>query len=226
MTHRILEVIVLDPADAAAAAEGGADRLELIGEPARGGMTPGPDLLRAVLDATPLPVRVMIRREDAFVLSGAGFDQLVEDVEHLPMATEFVLGSVTTEGMPDVALRPVVDAVAGRPWTFHRAIDEAPDLPAAIRQVLGLPGCDQVLTAASSAGVDEGLPRLLPLLADSELAPGVLVGGGVSTQNLAALLEAGAHGIHLGRVVRTDGSWDTPVSRDLVRAAADLVHAG
>jgi copper homeostasis protein CutC len=35
-----LEVIACDVADARAAAEGGADRLELLSEPERGGLTP------------------------------------------------------------------------------------------------------------------------------------------------------------------------------------------
>lgn len=111
-----------------------------------------------------------------------------------------------------------------RPWTFHRAIDQAPDLGDAVRQALTLPGCDQVLTAGSSSGVDAGMARLTQLLRTPALAPRVLVGGGVTIRNLPQVLGAGGHGIHLGRVVRADGTWDSPVRAELVRAAVDLIH--
>lgn len=222
---RILEVIVTDAADARAAAAGGADRLELIASPHLGGMTPSPAVVASVLAASNLPVRVMIRRTDSHHLLTETIDLLREDVESLSMATEFVCGAVDNAGIPDAALEPVISVFAGRPWTFHRAIDDAPDLIAAVAAALRLPGCDQVLTAGDPAGVDTGMPRLTAALADRGLALGLLVGGGVTSENLPALLAAGACGIHLGRVVRTGGSWDRPVQAASVRAAADLVHA-
>lgn len=224
MARRLLEIIVTDEADAHAATAGGADRLELIAAPDLGGMTPGPDLTRRVLAATDLPVRVMIRRTEHHRLTDSELARLARDAESLTMASEFVLGAVDDRGMPDPRLAPVIDALAGRRWTFHRAVDDAPELAAAVHAALHLPGCDQVLTAGSAAGVDAGFDRLATLFGDSRLATGVLVGGGVTVANLPRLLEAGARGIHLGRVVRTGGSWDGPVDKDLVRAAAELVH--
>lgn len=221
---RILEVIVSDAADARAAADGGADRLELIADPHVGGMTPEPAVVADVLAATHVPVRVMIRRTASHRLAERTIDLLRDDVESLPIATEFVCGAVTDEGAPDPMLERVVSAFAGRPWTFHRAVEDAPDLLTAAAAALRLPGCDQVLTAGHPAGVDTGLPRLTALLADRGVGPGLLIGGGVTAKNLRSLLAAGARGIHLGRVVRGDGAWEQPVQTELVRAAADLVH--
>lgn len=222
---RTLEVIVTDPADARAAADGGADRLELIAAPHRGGMTPSPALVASVHAASDLPVRVMIRRTESHHVTTQTIDSLCTDVESLSMAREFVCGAVDSDGMPEPALGRLIAAFADRPWTFHRAVDDAPDLVAAVAAALRLPGCDQVLTAGDADGVDAGLPRLTAALADQKLAQGLLVGGGVTPDNLPALLTAGAHGIHLGRVVRAGGSWDRPVQARLVRAASDLVHA-
>ncbi|MFC6707747.1 copper homeostasis protein CutC [Flexivirga alba] len=222
--NRTLEVIVTSAEDARAATDGGADRLELITDPEQGGMTPEPDVVRAVLESTKLPVRVMIRRTESHHLTEETVDLLCADIESLPMAASFVCGAVDVAGVPSLGLDPVIAAMAGRHWTFHRAIDDAPDLPAGVTAALFLPGCDYVLTAGDPAGVGAGLPRLTAMLRDSELAAALLVGGGVTADNLPTLLAAGARGIHLGRVVRADGRWDRPVQAGLVRAAADLVH--
>ncbi|WP_265447505.1 copper homeostasis protein CutC [Flexivirga meconopsidis] len=222
MSASLLEVIVTDRADAEAAAAGGADRLELIAHPDLGGMTPSAAILHDVLSATDLPVRVMIRRQEAHRLDGAAVARLATDVENLTQATEFVCGAVDGAGLPDPRLRPVIDAFAGRSWTFHRAVDGAPDLADAVRAALALPGCDQVLTAGAASGVDTGLPRLQALLSDDTLAPGVLVGGGITDDNLPALLAMGARGIHVGRTVRADGTWHSPVDAARVRALRRL----
>lgn len=220
----LLEVIVTSAADARAAAEGGADRLELIVEPHLGGMTPAPALVTDVLAASTLPVRVMIRRSESHQVPEETMNLLRDDVESLPMATEFVCGAVTSEGTADPLLERVITAFAGRPWTFHRAVEDAPDLPAMVAAALRLPGCDQVLTAGDPAGVTIGMPVLTSMLADPDVAPGLLIGGGVSLDHVRPLLTAGARGIHLGRVLRGDSSWDRPVEAALVRAAADIVH--
>lgn len=222
--RRTLEVIVTDAADARAATDGGADRLELIAAPHLGGMTPSPAVVRSVQSECDLPVRVMIRRTESHRASAQTIDSLCADVDSMPMATEFVCGAVDDAGMPHPALGRVIAGFTGRAWTFHRAVDDAPDLLAAVAAALRLPGCDQVLSAGDPDGVDAGVPRLMTALADEDLARGLLVGGGVTSHNLPELLAAGARGIHLGRVVRAGGSWDQPVVAELVRAAADLVH--
>ncbi|UAL30120.1 copper homeostasis protein CutC [Nocardioides rotundus] len=220
----LLEVIVTGPEDAEAATAGGADRLELVGEPERGGMTPSASVVRSVLAATALPVRVMVRRQEAHVLGRPEIDDLVRDVDTLD-AAELVCGAARPDGTPDIdALAPVVEAIAGRPWTFHRAIDSAPDLPTAVRDVLALPGCDQVLTAGDPAGVEAGVRRLRELLARAAVpVDAVLVGGGVTEENLGDVLAAGAHHVHVGRSVRREGAWSGAVLPELVaRLAADL----
>lgn len=220
----MLEVIVTDVADARAAADGGADRLELVADPRRGGMTPSPGTVSAVLAATDLPVRVMVRRTESHALSEHMAATLCRDVESLPMATEFVCGGIDLPGVPSLALEPVIAAFGRRRWTFHRALDDAPDLLAASTAAVLLPGCDQVLTAGHPAGVDAGMPRLRAVLRDPDLAAFLLIGGGVTLGNLPAVLTAGARGVHLGRSVREDGTWDRPVSSQSVRTAADMVH--
>jgi copper homeostasis protein len=57
----VIEVIAQSVADAVAAESGGADRLELVRELERDGLTPPPELVRAVREAVRIPVYVMVR---------------------------------------------------------------------------------------------------------------------------------------------------------------------
>src|SRR3954471_6181385 len=69
MPQSILEVIALDATDARAARAGGADRVELVADMRRQGLTPSIATFAAVRAAVDLPVRVMLRAEDGYALS-------------------------------------------------------------------------------------------------------------------------------------------------------------
>ena len=62
----ILEVIACSVADAVEAEKGGANRLEVVSDLDRGGLTPAVELVRAIQDAVNLPLRVMVRESDGF----------------------------------------------------------------------------------------------------------------------------------------------------------------
>ena len=209
MSRPLLEVIALGPADARRAAEGGADRIELVSDMGASGLTPGPGTVEAVRAAVDIPVRVMLRDRDGFAphdltalrntartLRGAG-------------ATEFVLGFLSPAGEVDLpAVCTLLEVLDGAPWTFHRAIDHAADRDAAWASLRGLPGLDCVLTAGCPSGVDGGLPVLA---AESAAGVPVLAGGGLREPHLTPLREAGIGAFHTGGAVRPDGRWDLPV---------------
>jgi copper homeostasis protein len=231
MSRPILEVIVLTPRDAVAAERGGADRLEVVTEMAAGGLTPAPDTVAAIRDAVDLPLRVMVRCNAGFTATGRELDGMLHDVARLRAAgaTEFVFGLLTTAGEVDIAAcRRFAAAVAGCPWTFHRALDNAADRSRAWRAVSGLTGVDTVLTAGSAAGVGSGLPTLL---AEAEAAAhdddgvtrrlGMLVGGGLGEDHVPALRAAGVTALHIGTAARS-GGWAGPVDPAAVRRWAAL----
>ena len=66
----ILEVIACSVADAVEAEKGGANRLEVVSDLDRGGLTPPVELVRAIQDAVNLPLRVMVRESDGYQTSG------------------------------------------------------------------------------------------------------------------------------------------------------------
>jgi len=212
----ILEVIALDAADARAARDGGADRVELVADMRRQGLTPAVATFAAVRAAVGIPVRVMLRAEDGYALSRPG--AVVEAATGLRAAgaDEFVLGFLDARGAVDLpAVETVLGAIEGCRWTFHRALDHAADRAGARAALAGLPGLDCVLTAGGPGTVEEGLATLT---AEAGPGPRVLAGGGLRRHHLAPLLTAGVDAFHTGSAVRPGGRWDAPVDAGMVGA--------
>ncbi|MGW6021586.1 copper homeostasis protein CutC [Streptomyces sp. NPDC055099] len=224
----VLEVIALDAEDAVAAQAGGADRLELVTDMAADGLTPSRETFAEIRAAVDISLRVMLRLADGF--DAGDVDALVRRARELRSAgaDEFVLGFLDETGGPDlVAVEAVVDALDGCRWTFHRAIDRAPDRDSLRKQLADLPGLDTYLTAGAATGVDEGMTTLLDEAARSG-EPGyeqqILIGGGLRLDHLPRLRAAGVDGFHIGGASRPDG-WSAPVSADAVRTWREALDA-
>ncbi|GAA2386460.1 copper homeostasis protein CutC [Streptomyces glaucosporus] len=226
-------MIALDARDAAAARAGGADRLELAGNMAAGGLTPSRETFAAVRAAVDLPVRVMLRASDGFAAGGPeALDALCEQARRLRAegAEEFVLGFLDGTGGPDLAaIAALLDAVPGCRWTFHRAIDHCADRAALRSRLDGLPGLDTCLTAGSADGVTAGLDVLCAEAARTAAGepgylPRLMAGGGLALDHVPGLLGAGVTAFHIGGAARA-GGWDAPVSPEAVRVWRELLDA-
>jgi copper homeostasis protein len=174
--------------DSALAAErAGADRIELCENLSDGGMTPGTRLIGAVAERTRLPVFVLIRpRAGDFVYSDSEFDQMIRDTElagRLGIAG-IVTGVLTPDGRVDVErTRTLVEAAAGLPVTFHRAIDSAVDLLAALENAIEV-GASGVLTSGGAATAVEGVDLIAALVAKAGERITVIAGGGIREPNV------------------------------------------
>jgi copper homeostasis protein len=219
----LLEVIALDAADARAAAAGGADRLELVSAMESSGFDPSVDAFREIRDAVDVPLRVMVRRRDGFASGGVqGIAELCHVAEELRRAgaEEFVLGWLNEDGTVDTeAVRAVLDVLGGCAWTFHKAIDAAPDRDAVFDAVRGLRGLDTVLTSGGFPSSGDGVAVLEAEAAREKASggPRLLVGGGLRSEHLPSLLKAGLDAFHVGSAVRGPGGWESPVDIDSVR---------
>lgn len=227
MPAPLLEVIALGPGDATAAAEGGADRLEVVADLDADGLSPDPATVRAVKRAAELPVRAMLRANDGFSTSGSEMSRLRGAALELAAAGAdgFVLGFLSPDGEVDVdACLVLLQSTGGLPWTFHRALDHALDHDLAWRQVLELPDVDAVLTAGSARGMADGLDDLLGRARrDPAVAQLVMAGGGLAAEHVPWLARVGVRQFHVGRRVRPGGSWKAYVDPDLVRSWRALV---
>lgn len=226
----LLEVIALHPADAEAAQEGGADRLELCASMEADGLSPSVSTVSAIRRVTDLPLRVMLRLTDSFAVNGAELNRLTAMAQsYLSAGADgFVLGFLTPDNEIDTeSVAALAGTFAGTPWTFHRAIDHVLEPRPAWRALRTLPGLDTVLTAGSALGVGHGLDDLTALAKAEPAVAGVMMAGGsLQPEHVPWLYQAGVRKFHVGSSVRQDGSWTKAyVNSRFVRSWRNLLDA-
>lgn len=192
--HGLLEVCVDSLASARAAIQGGADRLELCGALAVGGLTPYAALLEQIRKESDIPIRCLMRpRAGDFLYTKEEVKMLCRQIEvlHCAGATGFVLGFLNADGtLNRAAMQDCIAACEGAPVTLHRCIDVSENLERTYRVAHEL-RVDTVLTSGGAANCllgQDGLARLLTLR-DAESGPEVLIGAGVNAEVITALRE-------------------------------------
>ncbi|MEO8520320.1 MAG: copper homeostasis protein CutC [Acidobacteriota bacterium] len=228
MASLLLEVIVQTVADAAAAALGGADRLEIVRDIRQGGLTPSLALVRAIAAATRLPLRVMVRDNDGYRLGADELPGLRRAAAQFAEAgVDGLVIGFATGGRPDPdAVSRVLAAAPGVRATFHRAFDVLDDPAAAIPDIARISGVDRILTGGGEGPADVRCRRLAEY-SRLAAAPGlrIIAGGGVDEAALALFAREGCVGeVHVGRAARDDGEPDSPVSAARVRRLKSLLR--
>ena len=196
----LIEAAVESLDDARAAIAGGADRLELCADLDAGGTTPDRSLVTGVVAEVSVPVFVMIRpRPGDFVYSRAERDRMRDDIA---LALDFgaagvVLGALDTSGRIDAgATRGLLAAAHGWPVTFHRAIDDTPDVLEAIDALASL-GVARVLSSGTAPTALEGADTLAAMVARAGDSLRIVAGGSVRAGNVAAIVRrAGVREVH------------------------------
>ncbi len=215
---------MLHARDAAAATEGGADRLLLRSGEDGVGTTPDPAVLSAVVRETDLPVRVVLRRPDErsdeeYGLGAATFDRLAEDAGALRGlgADSFSFGFLDPDLRIDRASCAELAAEVGTEWGFHRAFDMVLDADRGWRDVAGLPRLDAVASAGSPRGMTSGGDELLARAErQPEVARLLLACGGLVAEQVPWLVRAGVRKFRVGASARPGRSW--------TRASVDSGH--
>lgn len=191
--HRILLEVAIETADdAAVAARGGADRLELCAALDAGGLTPTPETFRAVRAATGLPVTVMIRpRPGDFVYEPDELAQMVDDVRRFADlgAEGVVFGPLTWDNRIDTdAAAELIRAAGGRDTVFHRAFDTVKHPDEGLSELVGL-GFTRLLTSGPHPTAAEGIPFLKWLHERAAGRLAVVPGGGIKAGSARAILD-------------------------------------
>ncbi len=222
----LLEVIAMHAADAERAEAGGADRIELLGTMDEDGLSPEPRTVEKVRRATSIQIRPMVRLRAGFGTDGGEATRLKGLIAaYLDAGADgVVLGYLN--GANAVDGHVVTDLVdqGDFPWTFHRAIDHCLDQDRAWAAVRTLPRVDQVLTAGSARGVEQGLDELLRRAkGDAEVARLIMAGGGLAPEHVPWLVRAGVRAFHIGSSARPGKSFKAYVDSDLVASWRDLI---
>ena len=228
MPRVLLEVIIQTLADARAAAEGGADRLEVVRAIRHGGLTPPLSLVTAIAAEVSLPLRVMVR-------DNPGYDTDPREVHALRRAAaEFagigvdgLVAGFSKRGVVSVAdLSVVLDAAPGVPVTFHRAFDSVSDPLAAIDLLGRLRQIDGILTSGGEGTPEARCARLREYSARAGARLAIVAGGRVDEEAFALFAKAGCvREIHVGRAARDGRNPEGPVTPASVRRLRDLADA-
>ena len=189
----ILEVCIDSLASARAAIAGGADRLELCGALALGGLTPYTQLLRQIRQESTIAIRCLMRpRAGDFLYTPEEIQLMADQIRELKAAGAdgFVIGCLTAEGDLDKeAMQPLIEAAEGAGLTLHRCIDVSRDPIQTYLDARNL-GIDTVLTSGAKGNCLAGLDTIEKLLAlrDLENGPEILIGAGVKAPVIETIL--------------------------------------
>ena len=229
MTETLLEVAVRHARDLPGCAEGGADGVALrIGDD-DAGRSPDLAAAAAVVRASDLPVRVVLRLGDSFTTNGGELERLVGLAEeYLALGAEGVsFGFLDADLEIDEA---TCSALAGRlpgvPWTFHRGFDAALDPARSWRRVRRLPGLTAVCSGGSPAGLARGYDELLALAeADPDVARLLMLAGGLLPEQVPWFARAGVRQFHVDEQVRPGATLKSYVDADYVRSWRRMIDA-
>ena len=205
----LLEVIACSLEDALAAEAGGADRLEICSRLDLSGLTPTCELVKSIVEAVRIPVRVMIRAEDSFRARGPEQAEVIAMAD-LPIEG-VVCGFLDPAGRLDFAALDRVLRPAPAKWklTLHRCFDAAVGSVAEKFAAVRHHGrADRILSG--------GPPVVLAGIGDQRLQ--FIAGGGLTLENLPRWIqESGCREFHAGRAARTPEETTAPVDAAKVR---------
>ncbi|MDE7125435.1 MAG: copper homeostasis protein CutC [Muribaculaceae bacterium] len=195
-----LEICAGDMASVIAAAQGGADRVELCQGLAVGGLTPSIGFIKMARKVPGIKMHVLIRpREGDFVYTDEEIECMIHDIKAARScnADGIVIGALMPDGRIDMnTCRILADEAEGMSVTFHRAFDLARDPMEALEDVMTL-GCDRILTSGQAPDALSGAEILFRLQKAAGHRLSIMAGCGVTSSNAAEILRrSGCSEIH------------------------------
>ncbi|MFP4890027.1 copper homeostasis protein CutC [Paraburkholderia sp. EG304] len=227
----LLEVIATTVADARAAAQAGADRLELVTAMGEGGLTPSVGLIEAVVAAVRIPVNVIVRPHSrSFVYDADDYAVMLRDIRAVKAAgaNGIVIGMLDAERAIDrEGLARACEAADGLAITFHRAFDEARDLREALDVLLGFDAVTNVLTSGGKPSVLQAQAVVSELVRQAEGSPCTVLAGAGLTVDAVEDFVSNTHveAVHFGSGVRVNGNGLAPVDPAKVMQVRALLDA-
>ena len=198
MPTTILEICVDSLQGLAAAAAGGADRIELCSALGLGGLTPSPGLMAQAASAA-VPCHAMIRpRAGDFVLRAGDLDVMRGDIaaaRSAGLAGVVIGGALPNRKLDTDTLGELIDAAQGMHVTLHRVFDLTPDPFAALDAAMAL-GVRRVLTSGQAATAQQGADLLTRLVKHAAGRIEIMAGGGVTAENAPVLVSTGVDALH------------------------------
>jgi copper homeostasis protein len=227
----LLEVIATTVADARAAAQAGADRLELVTAMGEGGLTPSVGLIEAVVSAVDVPVNVIVRPHSrSFVYDTDDYTVMLRDIRAVKAAgaNGIVIGMLDAQHAIDrEGLARACEAADGLAITFHRAFDETRDLREALDVLLDFEAVTNVLTSGGKPSVLNAQATIRELVRQADGSHcTVLAGAGLTVEAVADFVnKTHVEAVHFGSGVRMNSNGLAPVDPAKVAQVRALLDA-
>ncbi|MFK4289233.1 copper homeostasis protein [Bacillus sp. RC240] len=224
----MLEVIATCLEDVKRIEKAGGNRIELISSYTEGGLTPSYAFIKKAVDAVQIPVHVMIRpHAKSFTYTEEEIEMMKEDIvvaQNLG-AAGVVLGVLNVQNEVDeeklVDLLSVVDGIN---VTYHRAIDDTENPVEAMKALKKFNKVTHVLTSGGQGNVVDNIPVLREMQKESEGNIQLVVGSGVTKENVKQLLdETGISQAHVGTAVREGKSCFSEIDPNLVQELVQII---
>lgn len=217
---------MLHASDAVHAAEGGADRVEVVGSHDAEGRSPEPRLVADIRRRTQAEVWPLVRLREGYSTDGGEATRLKGLIAaYLDAGADgLVLGFVNGLGEIDQQVLAALLDETTCPWVFDRAVDTCLDADRAWGVLLRLPRLDAVRTAGSARDLEHGLDDLIRRAkANEDVARKVMADGDLHPDHVPWLVRAGIRRFHLDAQVRPQGSWKAYVDAPLVHMWRKLI---
>jgi copper homeostasis protein len=226
----VLEVIACSVADAIEAEKGGAMRLEVIRDFAHGGMAPPVELVRDILDAVSVPLRVMVRESESYgVVDDKEIERLCSLVREFALLEidGLVLGFLRDEQVDSELVQRVLSCAPGLKATFHHAFEETRDSSEAIETLKSIGQVDRILTAGGQGDWSQKTERLGSYQQMGKPEITILAGGGLNLRRIQSIrATTRINEFHVGRAVRFESRIDRPVQAELVDELVRAIEEG
>jgi copper homeostasis protein len=224
----MVEVIAVCVEDAVRIAEGGAQRIELVSALEEGGLTPSYGLIKEVVQAVDIPVNVMIRpHSKSFVYTEYDLRIMKEDIKKVKElnANGIVLGILDENNRIDEkALNELLTDIDGLEVTFHKAIDDVPDLPDAVRILKKYPSISRILTSGGKGKIIDNIENIRRMVNAAGEQIAILLGGGLTCDNMETVArQTQVLEVHFGTGVREGNCVNGAIDVGAVRALVSKI---
>ena len=195
-----LEICCFNFQSAMIAQHAGAHRVELCADPAGGGTTPGPGLIKTAREKLSIQLYPIIRpRGGDFLFSDEEFEIMQKDISFCKEigCDGVVIGMLHTDGTIDKKhCAKLVQLAYPLGVTFHRAFDWCANPFEALEDIISI-GCERILTSGQRPTAVEGAGLINELVRQAEDRIIIMPGSGVRSNNILALKEkTGAEEFH------------------------------
>jgi copper homeostasis protein len=186
----ILEIAVFNISSALAAAQAGADRIELCENPSEGGTTPSFGTLKIVREKINIPAFPIVRpRGGDFLYSDEEFGVMKKDILLIKrLGFEGVVFGLLEKGgtIDKQRTAKLVELAYPMEATFHRAFDRAAEASRALEEIISC-GCQRILTSGQVPNAIDGKELIKQLIQQADERIIIMPGSGVRSNNIVEL---------------------------------------